>query len=66
MAIVATKDFVRDNYDLKNPKILLIHGIGEGIVKQGVHEELSHNKYVQDYYVDNFNSGYTIAILNLK
>lgn len=66
MARVATMDFVNDNYALNNSKVLIVHGIGEGIVKRSVHEELSHNKYVINYYMDGFNNGYTIAILREK
>lgn len=66
MARVATMDFVLDNYKLNNNKILIVHGIGTGIVKKSVHEELAYNKYVKNYYVDNLNSGYTIVFLRGK
>ena len=51
---------------LSHDKLLIIHGIGAGIVKNNVHEELSHNKYVSKYYIDSFNNGCTIVILDNK
>jgi DNA-nicking Smr family endonuclease len=66
MARVATSDFINDNLQLKNSKLLIVHGIGEGIVKKNVHEELSRNKHVLNYYIDGFNTGCTIVILDIK
>lgn len=66
MARVATKDFVNDNLILKNSKILIVHGIGEGIVKKSVHEELSHNKYISSYCLNGFNTGCTIVTLKIE
>ena len=45
-ARVATNDFVEENVILKKEKIVIIHGIGEGIVKRAVHEALKVNKKV--------------------
>ena len=46
--------------------ILIIHGIGTGIVKKAVHEELKHNKKVKEFKLDNFNPGCTIVKLNIN
>lgn len=62
---ILVKDFINDNYKLKEEKIIIIHGIGKGIVKQAVFEELKHNKYVKEYKLDNFNSGCTIVSLKI-
>ena len=64
-ARVAVNDFVLENILLKNAKIVIVHGIGSGIVKKAVHETLKINKNVQEYKVDNFNSGCTIVKLNV-
>lgn len=66
MAIVATKDFIEQNVIMNNNKLLIVHGIGKGIVKSGVHEELSHNKYVSRYYINGFNTGCTIVEIDIK
>ena len=65
-AAVLTNDFVRDNVFLGNFKIVIIHGIGEGILKKKVHEVLSHNKNVSSYHLDGFNIGRTVVYLKNK
>ena len=62
-AKVATNDFISDNIILKKDKIIIIHGIGTGLVRQAVHEVLSQNKYVSEYHTLNLNNGCTIAYL---
>ena len=64
-ARVATDDFINDNLILKNPKILIIHGKGKGLVKKDVHSELLIRKEVREFHVDNFNDGLTIVYLNV-
>lgn len=63
IAIVLVKEFIHDNYRLKNKQITIVHGIGSGILKKAVHEELSKNKYVKDYKIDFFNIGATLVNL---
>lgn len=63
IAIILVKEFIYDNYRLKNKQINIVHGIGSGILKTAVHEELRKNKYVQDYKVDFFNLGTTMVDL---
>lgn len=60
-ARILTNDFIRDNYKLKKEKVIIVHGIGEGIVKKEVHNTLKKNKAVSKYYLDNFNVGCTIV-----
>ena len=62
-AKVATNDFINDSIKLNHEKILIIHGIGKGLVKEAVHEELSKNKNVLSYQLDYFNIGCTIVFL---
>lgn len=65
IAAILVKNFVNDNITLKNEKIVVIHGIGKGIVKKAVHNELKNNKNVRGFKLDNFNEGQTIIELNL-
>lgn len=65
-ARVKTNDFINESIILGYPKIIIIHGIGEGIVKQSVHEALSKNKNVLSYKLDSFNIGCTIVTLKEK
>ena len=64
-ARVAVNDFIDQNIILGNNVIVIIHGIGRGIVKNEVHELLSHHKKVIEYKTDNFNSGCTIVKLDV-
>lgn len=62
---ILVKDFINDNYKLKNKYVIIIHGIGKGIVKNNVYNELKINKKVKVYKQDNFNPGITIVTLNI-
>jgi DNA mismatch repair protein MutS2 len=57
--------FVDDNYKLGNKYIRIIHGKGEGILKSRIHELLKTNKKVSNYYLNNWNIGETIIVLNI-
>ena len=65
-ARILINDFVRDNYIAKNFKIIIVHGNGTGIIKKTTQDTLRQNKYVEDYKIDNFNSGMTIVTLRKK
>ncbi len=62
-AKILVRDFINDQVKLKEDKLIIVHGIGKGIVKKAVHEELRYNKNVKDYKLDNFNPGCTIVEL---
>lgn len=57
-------DFINDNIKLGNKKIVIVHGKGEGIVKDELHFILKNDKRVKRYYLDMFNIGETIIELN--
>ena len=65
-ARVEINDFVRDNYNLKNDTVIIIHGIGTGVLKKTTQQVLSKNKYVETYKIDNFNDGETIVKLKKR
>ena len=56
-------EFIRDNMKLKNKKIIIIHGKGNGILKEEIHNLLKNDKRVCRYYLDGFNIGETIIEL---
>lgn len=58
--------FIDDNYKLGNKYIRIVHGKGEGILKNRIHEILKTNKKVEDYYLNNWNIGETIILLNIE
>ena len=65
-AKILVNDFINDNYSIKEEKIVIIHGNGEGIIKKTVQDTLRINKKVKDYKIHNFNSGMTIVWLKTK
>lgn len=62
-ARVLVKEFINDNYKMRNYEIAIVHGIGTGILKKEVHKVLKENKLVQEFGLDNFNSGCTLVRL---
>lgn len=62
-ARVAVNDFIDEAILMNYSKLLIIHGIGEGIVKNAVHEALSKRKEVISYHVVLENIGCTIVEL---
>lgn len=63
-AVLYTKEFINDNIKLGNKLIKVIHGKGEGILKEEIHKYLKKNKQVKAYKLDVFNPGTTIIELN--
>lgn len=63
IAIILVKEFLYDNYKMKNYSLAIIHGIGSGILKKEVHMLLAKEKIVEQFKLDNFNSGCTLVKL---
>lgn len=63
LARIEINDFIRDNYQIKNKKVIIIHGIGTGILKKTTLKTLKVNKLVNEFKIDNFNDGQTIVYL---
>jgi DNA mismatch repair protein MutS2 len=62
-AAILTNDFIRDNYKIKNKRVIIIHGVGEGIILKTVHNILKKHDLVLKYEIDIFNGGATIIEL---
>ncbi len=60
-AVMKTREFVEENYALNNKKMVVIHGIGEGILRREIHLYLSKEKKVISFKLDNNNLGVTIV-----
>lgn len=56
-------EFINDNIKLRNKKIVIVHGKGNGILKEEIHFLLKKDKRVKNYYLDGFNIGQTIIEL---
>ncbi len=63
--IALIDSFIKDNLKLKNPKIVLVHGKGTGILRKATHEYLKKDKRVSKYYIDGMNDGETIIELKI-
>ena len=55
--------FIDNQLRIKNKKIIIIHGKGEGILKKETHDFLKKDKRVLEYKINNYNDGETIVVL---
>lgn len=62
-ARVAINDFIRINKHLKNKNIVIIHGVGEGIIKTTTHNILKKSKDIEEYAICYNNPGSTVVRL---
>ncbi|MBR4619041.1 MAG: Smr/MutS family protein [Bacilli bacterium] len=60
-AVYKVDEFILDNIKSKNYTVVIIHGIGDGILRKAVHEYLRKNKSVESFQVDVINTGTTIV-----
>lgn len=65
-ARVAIKDFINDNYFMKNNIIVIIHGIGTGTLRRVTFDVLSKHKKIINFKTYYYNNGCTIAEINLN
>ncbi|MDD4188388.1 MAG: Smr/MutS family protein [Bacilli bacterium] len=61
--IYLVSDFINDNLTMGNKKLVIIHGIGEGILKKVINNYFKKDKHVSKIYGDIFNLGITIIEL---
>lgn len=59
------KNFINDNIKLRNQVIVIVHGKGQGILKEEIHFHLKEMKEVKSYQLDSWNQGVTIVELNV-
>lgn len=60
---VPVSDFINDNIKLGKKKIVIIHGIGYGILKEEIKYRFSKDKRVKKLYLSIDNAGCTIIEL---
>ncbi len=65
-AVYKVNEFIDDNIKCKKYTIVIIHGIGEGILRNSVHNALRKNKKVESFNVDVINTGSTVVKLKEK
>ena len=54
---IIVAEFIKENLKLHQDKIIIIHGLGTGILKNEIHLFLGKSKDVRAYYLDNWNIG---------
>ena len=57
---IALREFLNDNYKLRNKELAVIHGIGSGILRRAVHDILKKDNRVIEFGIDYFNIGCTL------
>ncbi|NLL01560.1 MAG: hypothetical protein GX265_00865 [Mollicutes bacterium] len=57
-------DFINDNLIMGKDKIVIVHGIGQGILKKVINNYFKKDKRIKKIYGDPFNLGITILELN--
>lgn len=60
---VPVSDFINDNIKLRNKKIVIIHGIGYGILRDEINKRFKRDKRVKKLYLSIDNAGCTIIEL---
>lgn len=65
ISVIYLKKFILENYKLKVKYFVVIHGIGNDIIRKAIYEELNINKFVEEYKMDMYNPGCTIVKLKL-
>lgn len=63
-ASIIVKEFINDYHKMRKSHIVIIHGVGTGILRRRIHEDLKRNKKVKSYKLDIFNEGQTLVELN--
>lgn len=56
--------FIKDNYLMKKKVVCIIHGKSTNVLTKEVNKTLSKNKIVNRYYLNGWNLGETVVILN--
>lgn len=57
--------FINENIKLKESRIVIIHGLGNDILRKEISRVLSNNKNVISYGTGMYNKGQTIINLNV-
>lgn len=61
--IAIVKNFIDTESRIGAKKLIVVHGKGEGILREATHEYLKRDKRVLEYKLDIFNDGETIITL---
>ena len=66
-AKILINEFITDNIKLGNHKVIIVHGIGTGAIREETRNALKNDPRIEKFYIDFFNIGCTIVeIGNVK
>jgi len=65
-ALFAVDEYINDNIKLGNEKLVIIHGIGEGVLRKAINTHFKRDKRISRIYVYGSNLGLTIIELNIQ
>lgn len=65
-ARVLIKEFINDNYVMRNEKVVIIHGGSSGILKEETHKVLKQDKKVDSFHLNHYNSGCTLVYIKKR
>jgi len=60
-ARILIKEFIDDSIKMGTYKVLIIHGIGSGILRNETRDVLKHDERIERFYIDFFNVGSTVV-----
>lgn len=62
-AVAMIDNFIDNQLRIREKKVIIVHGKGEGILKKATHDYLKSDRRVLSYKTNNYNDGETIVIL---
>lgn len=62
-SVALIKNFLDNEIKIGSKKVIIIHGKGEGILKEATHNYLIQDKRILEFKLDIFNDGQTIVTL---
>ncbi len=63
IAKVLVHEFLRDCYLSHEERCVIVHGKGQGIVRNAVYQVLKGERYIDHYELDMYNDGQTLITL---
>lgn len=64
-ATVLIDDFIKYNIKMQNEFLVIVHGIGDGILRKTTHLFLAKNPKIKQYKLCSFNVGCTLVHVDL-
>ena len=66
MVILPISEFIDDNLKLGQEKLVIIHGVGQGVLSKTINTHFKRDKRIKKMYFYGSNFGMTIIELNIE